>query len=767
MTYVVSTPYESNVAVPPVFDPALVDRALEEIGALDANKLVIFKDEHSFTVAAPRVKTLAQAKAVLRGAGNGVLQVPFWRLVPEQFVSKLVPPTFAAIAMAIARGLRKLSGEVELSPHLMAATDSELRALIVAIVESEQPFRPQSGAYDAMRRIAALANDAQLTALWNQLGTFGSEHMFAHALSDAQVKRLWDASSGVDIYKHATLRFEALHRGLYDNALLARDLGRVAEASQHYAPLETLFHTPFGSDPQMDGWQRADRYRAFAAAHRHVATIRDSLRRWHEEQRVTSSSWSHPNALFVFALVADDAANRWLGEQISAAVKTLRTSVDLVGTRLGDVLVGRSDADDLLATLGKLVKGKTLAALVTKAQAMVESGRAQAGLAAPSLRWGVTDADAALRVLKSASDPFALIEAGMTSSDPVAVFNAFAVARRLEMEEPKRRRAPAEVWRFMIRGMRTLEKSYTTEAPDGAALCKLIGGIHKARQRFQETMKGWLSWSDWLDADKAGRETVVEELVSLYSGSTNAAFRDWAEPLVKLWRPNHVERSRVRIERLADECVKAAKKGSETVLRSFVFRTDAAPSADTINRLYGPPIGLPADRVPQFEGRAMEHIITVETRLLAPAVRESFAQRNVAAVSVFLSSRNDHAAFAPDSPHAAVVELSAADLAKGAQVVTAGDVTERGVALEAVTCTLPDAVFQGGAKKGSLYELRKLLDRTDFLAPDRVAPRWIQQPEPAGAFLFDLDGEFSGNASLNLGDMGRLFVFEGTAFIQS
>ena len=198
-------------------------------------------------------------------------------------------------------------------------------------------------------------------------------------------------------------------------------------------------------------------------------------------------------------------------------------------------------------------------------------------------------------------------------------------------------------------------------------------------------------------------------------------------------------------------------------------RTLLASAAATLAAL--PPAraepGVSADRIPTFEGRPMEHIITIETRLFAPAVRESYAKNGVVAVSVFLSSRSDHQAFAPGSPHAAVVELSAAEIAKGAPVATEGEITDRGVALEAITCTLPDAVFQGGAKKGSLYELRKLLDRTDFLAPDRGSPRWIQDPQFSGEFLFDLDGEFAGLSSLNLGDMGRFYVFGDTAFTQS
>jgi hypothetical protein len=398
---------------------------------------------------------------------------------------------------------------------------------------------------------------------------------------------------------------------------------------------------------------------------------------------------------------------------------------------------------------------------------VVETGRAEAGLSAPTLRWGVTDGDAALRLLKTADDPFALIEAGLTSSDPVAVFNAFTTAARFETDVPERRRAPAEVWPFVIRGMRALEKSYTTDAPDGAALCKLIGGSQKARPRFQDAMQAWLRGSNWLSGDNAGRESVVEELVSLYSKSTNAVFRDWTERLVKSFRPDHVESSRLRIERLADECVKAANKGSVTVQRNFLFRTDRAPGADTIDRLFGPPIGLSADRIPPCDGRPMEHVITVETRLLAPALRDDYAARGIVAIAVFLSSRKRHEAFAPGTPHAAVVEIAAADAAKGAAVITEGEPAERGIELEAITCTLPDAVFQGGAKKGALYELRKLLDRSDFVATDRASPRWLQEPQPAGRFLFDLDGEFAGQFALNLGDTGRLYVFVHTAFVQS
>jgi hypothetical protein len=83
--------------------------------------------------------------------------------------------------------------------------------------------------------------------------------------------------------------------------------------------------------------------------------------------------------------------------------------------------------------------------------------------------------------------------------------------------------------------------------------------------------------------------------------------------------------------------------------------------------------------------------------------------------------------------------------------------------LEPLQLQLPAALFAGGKKSGAFFELRKALDSANCLQPAR-SPRWIQEPQHSGMFLFDLDEEFAG--ALNLGDNGRLYVFADTAFVQ-
>ena len=105
-----------------------------------------------------------------------------------------------------------------------------------------------------------------------------------------------------------------------------------------------------------------------------------------------------------------------------------------------------------------------------------------------------------------------------------------------------------------------------------------------------------------------------------------------------------------------------------------------------------------------------------------------------------------------------------AQLAKGAKASRGEGSVEKGFALEAITAPIPQRVFQGGKKTGATFELRKLFDRLDILTPDRTSPSWLQGPEGAGTFLFDVDYQFA--CERNLGDNGRMFVFDDAALVQ-
>jgi hypothetical protein len=83
-------------------------------------------------------------------------------------------------------------------------------------------------------------------------------------------------------------------------------------------------------------------------------------------------------------------------------------------------------------------------------------------------------------------------------------------------------------------------------------------------------------------------------------------------------------------------------------------------------------------------GRPMVHLITLDTRLLAAEIAEAYREAGVVVVAVFLSDLIDHRAFAPDNEHCAIVQLTAEELARGAEEVEDDDVTSAGVAHEAV-----------------------------------------------------------------------------------
>jgi hypothetical protein len=250
-------------------------------------------------------------------------------------------------------------------------------------------------------------------------------------------------------------------------------------------------------------------------------------------------------------------------------------------------------------------------------------------------------------------------------------------------------------------------------------------------------------------------------LVPLYLNSRNLNFQDWIADFVASARPDLAQSTRFQFERFAAESLAEAKAKDAKTTITLIFRGDSAPARDAVNRLYGAPIGVDDARWPQAGGQPMEHLLTLETRFLSAEPRAHYAAKGVTAIAVFLAKIGDHEAFAPGNTHAAIVELSASDLGRGESTAPAA---HAGRALVPVTREVPEAAFQGGAKKGALAALRKVLDREDFLAPYRRTPRWLQGPEGDGLFLFDVSSDVA--PALNVGDGGRLFVFANTAFVQ-
>jgi hypothetical protein len=768
--YVTTDPPE--VRIPADFDPAIVTATLAEFSDWQG-PWPAFADDHSVRVLAEH----ANSEAILERLRD------FSRRDPEREVAflRFLPPkrwgitsihSNATAAMALARSIadtrRNTLGDLGVSkPRLGAelghATDDELAAIVAAITTDVVVEFTLEHAVLVPRFVALIRDGEHLVALWSKLALH-SQRRLLHGLDDAQLLHLEAYERARDgAVAHERVVFEALRRGLLDAERFAAILAR-AGSREAYRRLSHLFDVPH-PDAQED---ETERLRAIHAAHRHLGPHTDALAAYFVAHRADTRSMdnaAYPGTLLIVAAVYDDAAAAWFADLCNANKDWFRKSYNAgpLGERLADVLAARPDGEQILAALGKRLKGKTLAEVIAQASARLANHRVIFGATTTTeIQWGRTPATDALRLLASFSDPRPVVEAGLASDDPVAVLNAFSTAFRL-MAAPELDRAAARAmwsWDFLVTAVRALEARYGPEAPDRKALEKRIGE-RRAKTTFLDAFEGlYYRLLDWQDPARGA--FTAEVLIPLYTSTTNRRFRNWIEDAVLRERPDLAESPRDRMVRLAKAL---SDTDGETTTRSFVFRGSTPPTKDTINRLFGPPIGVDKKRWPKRGRKAMVHLVTLETRLLAADVAAAYEGLGVAAIAVFVSSLDEHQAFAPGNDHVAIVPLTAADLARGAAVVDDGDRTLAGIALDPLRLELPEAVFEGGTKTGALWELRNALDRGDFLQPDRRSPRWIQAPQPGdGSFLVDLDEDFA--PELNLGDRGRFYVFQDAAFLQ-
>lgn len=201
-----------------------------------------------------------------------------------------------------------------------------------------------------------------------------------------------------------------------------------------------------------------------------------------------------------------------------------------------------------------------------------------------------------------------------------------------------------------------------------------------------------------------------------------------------------------KLQRLAQK----AKTGSKT--RIYALRTkDEPPAEGSLNRRYGVPPGIGADRWPMFEGEPMEHLFTIDL----DAVGLKNTLDGARTLSVFCFNPDLNEAYTPDSGWAAVVTSKAEQLA--AAVEPPDDVETRAArGFDVVAVDVPSEVFweQSDVRK-ALYGLGAWVG---------TGPIWLQDDQsPGSRFVMQFDERF---IAMNLGDMGVMYVFEDTAFWQ-
>lgn len=582
----------------------------------------------------------------------------------------------------------------------------------------------------------------------------------ARALTEAQLLELWawsvkrdkaylQGKAKYESTKYELLGFELLRRGLLTPERLAEQLD-LFDNPKRSDPLGKFMWFPLTLD-------LADEANASADLHRHAPAIAGAARAFliKHAARFDPERPTEYGVLMLFGFGWSSELVPLLTTFYTAAREHLTKPQQPanLGSAIAQVLTGCPHVDPIIAVIEKAIGGKRGKTVVATAKAELANrrallvatpARAETGAAVEQISWGRTHVRDAASMLERFANPTALIEQGLASKDPVVVLNAWSTAGWMLSDGKQLALSEQTLGAALV----SLARGYTDKQPSGAALAKLLG---------YDAAPGRL-FALGFDAAVARYATLWDRAAELYYATDNVLFKAWIERYNRLEGAT-VEDVPTRLTRLLASAAKDPKL-ADTVERNIVLRTPTSPGAKTINRLFGPPIGIDIKQWPKKGKAKLEHVITLETRLLSDAARASLPDK-AAAVAVFVDSIQ--AGF----ERGVVVPLTKAQLAKGATAVTKGEGSiEAGYALDAIRISIPARVFQGGKKTGTLFELRRLLDRGDLLMPDRASPNWIQDPpqRDPGSFLFDLDQDFANE--LNLGDAGRMYVFDETAIMQ-
>ena len=208
----------------------------------------------------------------------------------------------------------------------------------------------------------------------------------------------------------------------------------------------------------------------------------------------------------------------------------------------------------------------------------------------------------------------------------------------------------------------------------------------------------------------------------------------------------------------------------EEVTIYLLERTGERPGPETVNRTHGMPIGVSKERWPRFDGKPMEHAITLDLESV-PAIRDR-VPAGTRAVALFVSDLMMNEAFGPDTPDTAVLFLTQAEVDRGVGEPPEGleatdlddlDEDEGPSTFRCHELTVPVEVFAGD----------ELLDRDEDDPVVQLSyeigncvggkPQWIQGEDHDGVLLFQFDEDI---VEMNLGDAGLMYVFADTAFWQ-
>lgn len=201
------------------------------------------------------------------------------------------------------------------------------------------------------------------------------------------------------------------------------------------------------------------------------------------------------------------------------------------------------------------------------------------------------------------------------------------------------------------------------------------------------------------------------------------------------------------------------------------------PGPADINRVGGRPIGFDAASWPRREGAPMHHVLTIDLR-----EHPTFGPPGVRALALFISSPDQHEAYAARNDHTRVVLLSDADLQRGEppwppELAGTDTLAPGALRFESAATLTREEIYRhsfagafpiwlqgdesedyGGGDDDYDDEGSDEYDDGDGDGDD------VPRPDPPRHFVLQFDESLI--PGINLGDLGIMYVFAETAWFQ-
>ena len=210
------------------------------------------------------------------------------------------------------------------------------------------------------------------------------------------------------------------------------------------------------------------------------------------------------------------------------------------------------------------------------------------------------------------------------------------------------------------------------------------------------------------------------------------------------------------VEEITELMSSPALSKLEKVTIYLLYKEDNDANDMDVTRCDGVPIGVSDESWPQYEGKPMEHLLTLDLDEM-PTMKKGVLE-NKRAVSLFINDRDENEAFKKNNKDTSVMLLSNSDIER----VTAPS-GSAGKKITIIPIDVPVDVFSTeGSNIDEIIEIRDML-LDDVCAYVGGGPVWMQGDESNDNFLFQFDERL---VDVNLGDSGVMYVFAKTAFWQ-